>query len=173
MNLIFSGDGSIEIINGDPFVVDCTEAVTVNGGEVKISGANSALCLDGALTVNGGSLELIASDEDAKAIDAGWEQPDVVLGENMVMRTGTNPNGSDAKETAVTEIEAIKAARYIKIAGKTAPAGAGNYYYRRTDEAQPSPKTADAGAMGLWCMLLLGSGAVLPATLRRRKSGRR
>lgn len=173
VNLTFSGTGSIDISTKEEsnWPVDCMGAVTVNSGDVKISAVNYALCLDGALTVNGGSLELISND---KAISAGFEDPVIVLGENMVMRTSASPDGSDAKETAVDDMGAITGARYIKIAAKPAPAAAGNYYYHRTDAPQPSPKTADAGLPGLWCTLLLGSGAALPAvTLRRRKTGER
>lgn len=175
-NLFFSGTGSIDISTEEQYnwPVICENAFTVNSGDVKISSVNYAICLDGALTVNSGSLELIATDpEDAKAIDIGFEQLNVVLGDGMVMHTGANQDGSDAKETAATETDTIKAAKYIKIAGKPAPP-AGNYYYYRTDTPQPSPKTADAGLLGLWCTLLLGSGAALPAvTLRRRKSADR
>lgn len=176
VNLTFSGTGSIDISTNDEnnWPVDCTGAVTVNGGDVKISGVDYALWMDGILTVSGGSLELIATGEEGAAIDMGWDPQNVVLGDGMVMRTSVNPDGSDAKETAADDMDAITGARYIKIAGKPAPAATGNYYYHRTDAPQPSPKTADAGLPGLWCTLLLGSGAALPAvTLRRRKAGDR
>ena len=124
VNLTFSGTGSIDIITEGPYnwPVECGEgAVTVNSGDVKISGVNYALCLDGALTVNGGTLELIASDDgDAKALDV-WDDPNVVLSDDRIMITGSNPDGSDADITDVSETDRIAAAKYIKIFNKYVP----------------------------------------------------
>lgn len=100
-NLTFSGNGSIEITTDGRYnwPVLCDNTFTVKGGNVKISSIDYALCLDGALTVSGGTLELIASDEDGYAIDIGWNDLNVVLGDDRIMLTGANPDGSDARVT--------------------------------------------------------------------------
>ena len=120
-NLTFDGDGSLKISNGFFYAVDCTGSVTVNGGNIKVNSVDTALCLDGALTVNGGTLELIASDDYGYAIDFGWSDLNVVLGDDRIMITGTNPDGSNASVTAASEEDTIKDARYIKIFNKYTP----------------------------------------------------
>ena len=122
-NLTFSGEGSIEISTEYNFnrPVSCDRTFTVNGGNVKISGFDYALCLDGALTVNGGTLELIAPGEYGHAIDIGFNDLNVVLADDRIMITGTNPDGSDARITAASEVDTVKAARYVKILSKYIP----------------------------------------------------
>ena len=122
-NLTFSGSGSIEISTDGNYnwPVLCDNTFTVNGGNVKISSIDYALCLDGALTVNGGTLELIASGEGGYAIDIGRNELNVVLADDRIMITGTNPDGTDARVTAVSEEDTIRDARYVKIFNKYIP----------------------------------------------------
>ena len=122
-NLTFSGDGSIEISTDGNYnwPVSCDRTFTVNGGNVKISGIDYALCLDGALTVRGGTLELIASDEYDCAIDVGFNSLNIDLADDRIMITGTNPDGSDARITAASEVDTVKDARYVKILSKYIP----------------------------------------------------
>ena len=122
-NLTFSGDGSIEISTDgySNWPVSCDKTFTVNGGNVKISSIDYALLLDGALTVNGGTLELIASDEYGYAIDVGFNSLNIDLADDRIMITGTNPDGSDARITAASEVDTVKDARYVKILSKYIP----------------------------------------------------
>lgn len=121
--LIFSGSGSLEVVTEGRYnwCVDCTDGMTVNGGCIKITSVDYAICLDGTLAVNGGELTLAATDESGKAIDAGREDPSVQVGEDMVLLTDRDPNGANAAVTAVSDAAVIKAARYVRVCGKNVP----------------------------------------------------
>ena len=117
-NLIFSGDGSLSVTTTEPYnvCIDCTGDITVNGGNITLSSVSYAIYIDGKLTVNDGSVIIIATDEeDGVALDYGRGTPDISISEKHMMLTGKMPNGSDAAETATTETDKISAARYIKI----------------------------------------------------------
>ena len=115
--LIFSGSGSAEITGGFLWGIDCgSYGITVNGGDVKVVG-DSAVCVDDTVTVNGGMLTLIATDEEyGMAIDSGFNDPSVVLGSGMTMFTSEASSGANAAATAATDTLSIKAAKYVQIA---------------------------------------------------------
>ena len=122
-NLTISGEGSIEISTDGSFnwPVTCNNNFTLNGGNVKISSIDYALLLDETLTVNGGTLELIASGEDGVAIDIGFEELKVNLGDDRIMITSENADGSDAKITDASDTGTITAAKYVKVFNKYSP----------------------------------------------------
>ena len=115
--LIFSGSGSAEITGGFLWGINCNDyGITVNGGDVKVVG-DSAVCIDDTITVNGGMLTLIATDEEyGMAIDSGFNDPSVVLGSGMTMFTSEASSGASAAATAATDTLSIKAAKYVQIA---------------------------------------------------------
>lgn len=117
VNLIFSGDGSLNAFTDGQYnyVIDCTGSFTVNSGNVFMRSVDYALCFDGALTVNSGTLELIATGESGTAIARDFTSPTVNLGSGMVMVAGDQPDGSDATPTTTSETGKIEDARYIKI----------------------------------------------------------
>lgn len=118
-NLTFSGEGSLDITNNFFYAVDCTGAVTVNGGSIRIDSLYSALCFDGAFTVNGGTVELIGAADTA--IVPAFTGLVIILADDRIMIAGRFYDGSDAQVTATSEAETISEAKYIKILNKYVP----------------------------------------------------
>ena len=118
-NLIFSGEGSLDITNLFFYAVDCTGAVTVNSGSIKIDSPDSALCLDGVFTVNGGTVELIGAADTA--IVPSFTGLEIILADDRIMLAGRFYDGSDAQVTAASDADAISEAKYIKILNKYIP----------------------------------------------------
>ena len=118
-NLIFSGEGSLDITNLFFYAVDCTGTVTVNGGSIKIDSPDSALCFDGAFTVNGGTVELIGAA--STAIVPNFTNLEIILADDRIMIAGRFYDGSDAQVTATSDADAISEAKYVRILNKYIP----------------------------------------------------
>ena len=120
-DLIFSGEGSIAIACGEYAAgtpaIDCYDSITVNSGNVTVTGKNYAVCYDGTLRVNAGTLTLIATDtgEDVSAIQPGFDPPSILLGDDRIMITSENSDGTDAVVTEPNDNTKISAAKYVKI----------------------------------------------------------
>ena len=120
-SLVFSGDGSIDILGKASYnwPADCLGDITVNSGDVVMQGVDSAVCIDGTLTVNGGTLTLIAtSPDDTITLDCGLEDPKISLGQDIIMITSENPSGADAVLTDINNVNKISKAKFIKFFNK-------------------------------------------------------
>lgn len=122
IDLIFSGTGSIDITSGDYTfgtpAIDCYGGITVNGGNIRVCGKSYAVWAEAPVTVNGGTLTLIATDSNdvnAAAI-SGLSDPEIVLGSGEVMFTSMFSDGSGILPTVAGDRVSISRAMYVLIA---------------------------------------------------------
>ncbi len=121
-DLIFSGEGSAAITatGFDGKAVECYNGITVEGGNIEATAAaegTAFMAVGDTITVNGGTLTLKGGSE---AI-FGFGDPIVDLGTYGVMLTSKNYDGTGAAVTAQADVNAIRAAKYVKILAKNIP----------------------------------------------------
>ena len=122
-NLIFSGTGSIRVEVDSNWAISC-DSITVNSGNVYVVGKSSAVYVSnsssagstqskGAVTVNGGTLTMVATNYEAlnSRID-----PLIALGQGFALFTGETSDGSDLTLTETSDTTTIKSAKYIMVA---------------------------------------------------------
>ena len=112
--LIFSGEGSLKLSVTDEYAnaIDC-KGIIVNGGDITIEAAYTAIYTDGAVSVNDGSLTLVTTG-DGSIID-GATGSVVNVAPGVVIKAGVKADGTDAAPINASETDKIRSAKYLKI----------------------------------------------------------
>ncbi len=112
--LIFSGEGSLKLSVTDEYAnaIDC-KGIIVNGGDITIEAAGTAIYTDGTVSVNDGSLTLVITG-DGNIID-GATGSVVNVAPGVVIEAGAKADGTDAAPVNASETDKITSAKYLKI----------------------------------------------------------
>ncbi len=112
--LIFSGEGSLKLSVTDEYAnaIDC-KGIIVNGGDITIEAAGTAIYTDGTVSVNDGSLTLVITG-DGSIIDGATGNV-VNVAPGVVIEAGAKADGTDAAPVNASETDKITSAKYLKI----------------------------------------------------------